>query len=42
VLIEIRQDTLASPALIDCWAERLLSHLRRLLPELDRLAAMPS
>jgi predicted N-formylglutamate amidohydrolase len=42
VLIEIRQDTLASPALIDRWAERLLSHLRRLLPELDRLAATPS
>jgi predicted N-formylglutamate amidohydrolase len=42
VLIEIRQDRLASPALIDRWAERLLSHLRRLMPELVRLATLPS
>lgn len=39
VLIEIRQDTLARPDLVDRWAERLTSHLSRLMPELVRLAA---
>ena len=39
VLIEIRQDTLGRPDLVDRWTERLASHLNRLLPEMTRLAA---
>jgi predicted N-formylglutamate amidohydrolase len=42
VLIEIRQDTLATPDLVDRWAERLGTHLQHLMPELVRLASMPS
>jgi predicted N-formylglutamate amidohydrolase len=39
VLIEIRQDTLERPELVDRWAERFTSHLNRLLPQTTRLAA---
>ena len=44
VLIEIRQDTLATPAAIDLWAERLANLCRRLMPEIARLAtaSLPS
>jgi predicted N-formylglutamate amidohydrolase len=39
VLIEIRQDTLGRPDLVDRWAERLTDHLRGLMPELVHLCA---
>ena len=38
VLIEIRQDMLATPAAIGIWVERLAGLFHRLLPDIDRLA----
>ncbi|MBK8161233.1 MAG: N-formylglutamate amidohydrolase [Rhodospirillaceae bacterium] len=38
VLVEIRQDTLATPTAIGTWSERLIALIDRLKPEIDRLA----
>lgn len=38
VLIEVRQDTLATAAAIGIWVERLAALFHRLLPDIDRLA----
>lgn len=38
VLIEVRQDTLATASGIALWAERLTDLFRRLLPDIDQLA----
>lgn len=44
VLIEVRQDTLATETGIALWADRLTDLLRRLMPDIDRLAkdSLPS
>lgn len=44
VLIEVRQDTLATEAGISLWADRLTNLLHRLMPDIDRLAkdSLPS
>ena len=38
VMVEIRQDTLATPSAIDIWSERLIALISRLMPDIDRLA----